>query len=62
MRFEFFAYGCAFDSHFTGSRQTEFLDESKCVERAIASTFKRTAARFQTRKPREMRTEKRMSV
>ena len=38
--------------------QSEFLDEPKCVERAIISTFQRAAARLQTRKPREMRTEK----
>ena len=38
--------------------QSEFLDEPKCVERAIISTFQRAAARLQTRKPREMRTKK----
>ena len=42
--------------------QSDFLDEPKCVERAIAPTFQRTAARLQTRKPREMRTEKLTSV
>ena len=35
--------------------QTEFLDEPKCVERAIISTFQRAVARLQTRKPHEMR-------
>ena len=38
--------------------QTDFFDEPKCVERAITSTFQRAAARLQTRKPREIRTEK----
>ena len=38
--------------------QSEFLDEPKCVERAIISTFQRAAARLQSRKPREIRTEK----
>ena len=37
--------------------QSEFLDEPGCVERAITPTFERVAARLQTRKPREMRTE-----
>ena len=38
--------------------QIEFLDEPKCVERGITPTFQHAAARLQTRKPREMRTEK----
>ena len=42
--------------------QSDFLDKSKCVERAIASTFQRAAARLQTRKAREMRTENLTSV
>ena len=42
--------------------QSEFLDEPGCVERAIAPTFQRVAARLQTRKPRETRTEKLTSV
>ena len=42
--------------------QSEFLDEPGFVERAITSTFERVAAGLQTRKPREMRTEKLTSV
>ena len=42
--------------------QSEFLDEPGFVERVITSSFERGAARLQTRKPREMRTEKLTSV
>ena len=42
--------------------RNEFLDEPKCVERGIISTFQRAVARLQTLKPREMRTEKLTSV
>ena len=42
--------------------QSEFLDEPKCVERGIISTFQRAVARLQTLKPREIRIEKLTSV